>query len=495
MTTRDVDIVVLGSGFGGSLLSLILNQLDYRVALIDKGSHPRFAIGESSTPLADFVLSDLARRYDLPEVLPLASYGTWLKRYPGLNCGLKRGFSYFHHRAGEPFTTDDRNKNQLLVAASSNDTDSDTHWYRADVDLFLFELARSKGVECLDNTTVDAIRGGDLDGREQNRWQVELHNTDAILRPRYIIDASGPARVFLNEYGYADLTHQLHTRTRATYGHFENVRTFAGVLAESGIGTARHPYACDNAALHHVGKEGWMWNLRFRDGMVSAGVVTKLEKSDRTAEGVWQDWLTAYPSIAHQFADAVGTTSLIQTARLQRLAASGAGTGWFALPNTVGFVDPLHSTGIAHTLSAVERIAALFEARESPKPDSYARAIPDELRFIDRLVSGCVGSLGYPELFAAWCMVYFAAAHSCEMRRVRGESCFSNGFLGANIDELRQRIDRIHQEFHRSAPEPQAFNAVVTDAIAPYNEANLFAPAEPNMYANTAPPRNLGGTD
>jgi len=95
-------------------------------------------------------------------------------------------------------------------------------------------------------------------------------------------------------------------------------------------------------------------------------------------------------------------------------------------------------------------------------------------------------------------MVYFAAAHSCEMRRVRGETCFTGGFLGANIDDLRQRVDHICREFQREKQEPRAFRAFrafVAEAIAPFNEADLFDPAEPNMYANTAPPRNLGRSD
>ena len=38
---------------------------------MEKGRHPRFAIGESSTPVANLVLEGLARTYDLPRLLPL----------------------------------------------------------------------------------------------------------------------------------------------------------------------------------------------------------------------------------------------------------------------------------------------------------------------------------------------------------------------------------------------------------------------------------------
>lgn len=498
MTVRDVDIVVLGSGFGGSLLSLILKRLDYDVVLIDKGSHPRFAIGESSTPLADFVFSDLAQRYDLPEVLPLASYGTWLEHHPQLNCGLKRGFSYFHHRSGHPFSTDNENANQLLVAASSNDVDSDTHWFRADVDHFLFDAAHQSGVECLQDRTVESISGATGTQRTAERWCVEILGEPVPFAPRYIIDASGPAGVLLNQLGVEDCTADLKTNTRAIYSHFRGVRTFESVLADSGISTDHHPYPCDNAALHHVSADGWMWNLRFRDGTVSAGIVTTTAGPKEIADVEWNQWLRNHPSVAAQFAAATPVRPLTQTGQLQRLASLAAGTGWFALPNTVGFIDPLHSTGIAHTLSAVERIASLFEHNQEPDGARYASAIPDELRFIDEIIAGAYASIrspnseNAPELFNAWCMVYFAAAHSCEMRRVRGERCFGSGFLGAGIADLRDRVERIQQRFPELRTAPDEFQSSVAEAIAPYNGASLFSPPEPNMYANTAPPRNLG---
>ena len=61
-----MDVAVVGSGFGGSLATLgLLAWL--RVALIERGRHPRFAIGESSTPLANLLLEELSDRYDLAQ--------------------------------------------------------------------------------------------------------------------------------------------------------------------------------------------------------------------------------------------------------------------------------------------------------------------------------------------------------------------------------------------------------------------------------------------
>ena len=58
----DFDVAIVGSGFAGSLLARLLARRGLAVALVERGQHPRFALGESSTPLAALALERLARR-------------------------------------------------------------------------------------------------------------------------------------------------------------------------------------------------------------------------------------------------------------------------------------------------------------------------------------------------------------------------------------------------------------------------------------------------
>ena len=131
------DVAIIGSGFAGSLTALALRRVGYSVVLLERGRHPRFAIGESSTPLANLLLEELSDRYALTRVRPLSKWGTWQRHHPDIRCGLKRGFSFFRHDFGHPFRDDRRHARQLLVAASPHDEIGDTHWYRPDVDAFL----------------------------------------------------------------------------------------------------------------------------------------------------------------------------------------------------------------------------------------------------------------------------------------------------------------------------------------------------------------------
>ena len=141
------DIAIIGAGFGGSLMAMVARRLGRSVMLIERGTHPRFAIGESTTPLANLLLQQLAEEYDLPQLLPFRRWGEWQREHSGIGCGLKRGFSFFHHTLGQAFSDDEQRSRQLLVAASPRDEVADTHWFRADFDHHLVNEAQRLGVE------------------------------------------------------------------------------------------------------------------------------------------------------------------------------------------------------------------------------------------------------------------------------------------------------------------------------------------------------------
>src|SRR5437667_1219818 len=107
------DLAILGSGFGGSLLAMVGRRLGLSTLLLERGTHPRFAIGESTSPLANLLLEELAQRYDLPRLLPFATYGTWKRAHPEVTVGLKRGFSFYRHETGKPFAADPEHMDQL----------------------------------------------------------------------------------------------------------------------------------------------------------------------------------------------------------------------------------------------------------------------------------------------------------------------------------------------------------------------------------------------
>src|SRR5579884_3571595 len=125
--TERCEVAIIGSGFAGSLMARVLAVLGFHVVLLERGTHPRFAIGESTTPLANLSLERLARRYDMPDCRQLAAHGRWIESYPQLRRGLKRGFTFYRHHPGVSADAVRLAKERLLVAASPHAGVSDTH--------------------------------------------------------------------------------------------------------------------------------------------------------------------------------------------------------------------------------------------------------------------------------------------------------------------------------------------------------------------------------
>lgn len=189
MVKKSFDFLIVGSGFAGSITAMILKQKGFRVCVIEREVHPRFAVGESSTPIADMILREFSNEYDLPFLKNLSRYGSWQKHYPEVLCGLKRGFSYYAHRADMKFSSDQDHSNELLVSASENDENSDTNWLRSDVDYFLVKEARKLGIQVEENASLERL------SREHRIWNAEIKIGTQIetLTCNWVIDATGSA--------------------------------------------------------------------------------------------------------------------------------------------------------------------------------------------------------------------------------------------------------------------------------------------------------------
>ena len=427
---KTFDLVITGSGFAGSLLAMIARRQGHSVALIERGKHPRFAIGESSTPLANLLLEELAARYDLPRIASFSNWGTWQSAYPHLPCGLKRGFTFLHHQFDKPWTEDAERRSELLVAASPHDTIADTHWYRADFDHFFVREAQDFGAEYFDETALERIS---WDG-EHARIEGTRHGRPLSLRARFVIDASGPKGFLHRTLGLQPVDFDHLPATQALYSHFTGVRHCAGTLHHA----KDAPYPIDDAALHHVFEGGWLWVLRFNNGITSAGVAATGQLADEFnfAEGLpaWNRLLERLLGVREQFAAAVAVLPFVHAPRLSFQSSQIAGSCWALLPSAAGFLDPLLSTGFPLTLLGVARLAgALEEDWSSPRfterLESYAAQTREELLTAERLVAALYANMSNFPAFAALSLLYFAAASFSETARRLGRPELAGAFL------------------------------------------------------------------
>jgi len=466
------DIAIVGSGFAGSLMAMICHRLGRSVILLERGKHPRFTIGESSTPLTNLLLEELALRYDLPAIAPLAKWGTWQASYPDVTCGLKRGFSFFHHVLGQP-DQDDR-EHQLLVAASPNDRIADTHWYRPEFDHLFVKEAQKLGIEYLEEAELSQV--------SQCEDEVRLSGPGLDIRARFVIDASGPRGFLHRALGLPELRVPDMPQTQALYSHFTGVGLY-GDAAET------PPYPIDAAAVHHVFDGGWIWVLQFNNGVTSAGVAATSEAAERLrlqdGESAWDNLLARMPRVRAQFAVARKTRPFTYVPHLSFRSGVTSGKRWVMLPSAAGFVDPLLSTGFAMTLLGVSRLAEVIATDWGTQAFScqvrnVAERSDAELLAAGRLIGSLYRSMGRFPVFASVSLLYFTAVIYSETVRRLGKPELAQTFLlhddayfGARCREFYGRVDWA---------ESKAFCDEIVRAIEPLNLAGLGDARRRNWY-------------
>jgi FADH2 O2-dependent halogenase len=489
----ECDVLILGSSFSGSLLAWILAARGMRVLVIDRGRHPRFAIGESSTPAADLILADLAARHRLPELAPLARWGSWQATYPDLGCGKKRGFSYFHHRLGEPFRDTPDHAASLLVAASATDAGSDTHWLRADVDTFFCASAARAGAIVREECELAGIERG------AGRWRVrfaDARDGESGAREQahapFLIDATGGGGALADVLGMTSLDDTLLTRRGAIYSHFRGIGSWDGLQEAAGNVSTTSPFRSDDAAQHHCIDGGWMWILRFRDDLASVGFVQPTDVcrgweagGAPSRDAAWRGLVSAYPSLAELFEGSRAVRPLGLIPRMSRLWSRASGEGFAMLPTTAGFVDPLHSTGIAHALSGVQRLAELLlaESFDEEAWQAYGVAVIDEVTWIDQLVSACYAVLPDFDRFRLSCTLFFLATVAAERGYARGETTASQGFLAARHTPLRTALAAARRDLVAGG---KLDADRLRDRLAPFDPVGLLDPAARHRFAHTA---------
>jgi tetracycline 7-halogenase / FADH2 O2-dependent halogenase len=447
-------------------MAMIAHQLGLSVVLLERGRHPRVTIGESTTPLSNLLLERLSVTYDLPRIAPLAKWGSWQRTYPEISCGLKRGFSFFHEDG------------QLLVAASPHDDIADTHWYRADVDHFLVNEAQRLGVEYHDDTRIESLDfaedGATLVGR----------TGDAGFRfhAGFLIDATGPRGFLHRALHLGEATLPGVPATDSLYCHFTGV-------GHTEAGRDAPPYPVDDAAVHHVFEGGWVWVLRFNNGVTSAGVAATQRVARELALGegepAWQRLLERLPALKSQFKHAVACQPFRHMPALSFRSRTVTGERWAMLPSAAGFVDPLMSTGFALTLMGIERLGQIFQSGDPAEGlSSYAQQTDSELLAACRLVGALYATMGNFPAFTAVSLLYFAAVSFSESAVRLGKPELARGFL---LDEhpafgpaARVLLERAYKL--KGAADTTAFTDTVLRLIEPFNLGRFGDPARRNWY-------------
>jgi FADH2 O2-dependent halogenase len=371
------DVAILGAGMAGGMLGTVLARHGVSVLLVDAGTHPRFAVGESTIPYTSAMTNIIAARYDVPEIEPLASFrGIQDKISP--MCGRKQNFGFVYHREGRP--QDPEQINQLVIPEWQR---TESHLFRQDSDAYLFNVAVGYGAEPRLDTRITGIEIDPGSGVLLRSARGEE------FRARYLVDGSGYRSPVAGAFGLRDEPTRARAHSRTLFTHMVGVTPFDDAAAAR---AHKQPNPWHHGTLHHVFDGGWLWVIPFdnHDGslnpLCSVGLTVDervFPKPDLPPQQEFDAFLRRFPEIAEQFSGARAVRPWVSTGRLQYSASRTVGDRYCLTSHAAGFIDALYSRGLTNTLEVVNALAWRLIAAARDGDWSTER-----FAYIDRLQQG-----------------------------------------------------------------------------------------------------------
>ena len=376
------DVIILGSGLGGSLLATVLAKQGVKTLVLEKGQHPRFAIGESTTPTATLMFKTIGERFDIPEIAQLGNFWSASTNY-GNSLGIKHAFSFLTHEQGK--LQDPRKANQLPTLSALG---SDMHLFRQDSDAAMVNVAISYGADVLQNTEVVDF--------ELDALPVRLKTSDGqSYAGQFLVDASGFGSPVVRKLGLRDQVCRYDkTRSRTIFTHLVNVANYDELVPprEHGFRFPTH-----QGTTHHLFEGGWCWVIPFNNhrrstnracsvGLNLSCDVYPAQNRPHAEQEFWQI-VNQYPSIKRHFQHARPIQPWIGTDRMQFSCRETVGEHWVLMPHAAGFIDPLFSAGLPQTLSAVYELGRMLAEGRRPC-DKYRASVENSFQIADQLVGG-----------------------------------------------------------------------------------------------------------
>ncbi|HYO12421.1 MAG TPA: tryptophan 7-halogenase [Thermoanaerobaculia bacterium] len=420
MKNERFDVAILGSGLAGSVLAAVLGKQGFRVLLLEKGTHPRFAIGEAMLPQSSMLLWILGQQYDVPEILNLSSTERILQNVSP-TCGCKKTIGFLYHEEDE---RQDPAKSHLLVPPATPLV-SESHLYRQEIDLYMLNAALRYGAVYRDKTDVQ---------------EFDIRDDGVVLRTdggeefhaRFLVDGSGHKSPVATKFGLRQAEPPLKTHSRTIFTHMVGVKRYDDTLRDDEKpGLSRNWY---EGTLHHIFDGGWFWIIPFdnekgsENPLCSIGLTLDMRKYPHRGVPPQQELesiVARYPSIAAHLEGAEAVRPWVGTGRLQYSSTTSVGNRFFLMAHAHGFIDALYSRGLISTFETIH--ALVPRLIEALKADDFAverfehpRQLQEAmLHANDRMVFNSYRSFAHYPMWNAWVRVWLANVLFGDLRLFR----------------------------------------------------------------------------
>lgn len=351
---ESADVVVIGSGPGGSTTAALLAKRGHHVVVIEKERFPRYHIGESLVPGLHPIFAEL----DASDELENAGFR---KKY---------GITMLWGRNREPWSVD------FAEAGKAGQYDYIYQVKRAEFDNVLMRQARIHGACVIEEANVTDVIF------EEDRCVGVRHTVNGSdqvseIRARMVVDASGQARVLGRRLKLVEWHDDL--KNVAMWSYFQGHLTYPG-------------RAAGNILVENM-PDGWLWFIPFSDNTVSVGWVspaTEVAKTPMSPHDLLEEKIADSVEVSRMLAPARRAGGIRTTRDWSYTCRRFGGPGYLLVGDAAAFVDPLFSTGVMLAMkgasTAAENISTILAepVRETELTGNYEDSYR---KFLDVVIS------------------------------------------------------------------------------------------------------------
>lgn len=415
---KTYDLAIIGGGIGGSMLAAAMARNGIEVIVLEAGSYPKFAIGESMILETSEIMRSLALVFDVPE-LEHFSAEHFIPVIGGSH-GVKRHFSYVPHREGKKA----QHKDVVQAIIPERPYGHELHLFRQDSDYYFAKVAMKYGADLRQNTPVADVR------IDESGVDIET-KAGALIKANYVVDAGGFRSLLAQKHGLRRTDMQTHTR--GLFTHMSGVCSFhdrAATHTKMGL-----PYSLAEGTLHHVFDGGWLWVIPFNNhqnstnDLCSVGLLLDPRMHgptpNITPEEEFDEFIQRFPDIGTHLEGAQAVRKWVRADRLQYSSSEVVGDRFCLMGHAAGFIDPLFSKGLYTTLASVHSFGQEFLAAHKGGDYSrraFLRVEEQTLRYVrsnDRLVANAIKSFGHSNLWRVYSVIWILGAY-LELVRLTG---------------------------------------------------------------------------
>jgi tetracycline 7-halogenase / FADH2 O2-dependent halogenase len=407
----DFDVIVVGTGISGTIISSILARQGHSVLMLDEGSHPRYTIGESTIPQTSQLIQLLSRDYDVPELAVLGLKAPKaIREQIAPTSGIKRIFGFAYHHVGQEH-------DPKLAHQFGNVWRDENHLFRQDIDTWLFNLALKYGCQQRQSVKIESVE------TDASGARVALADGQRFTA-KFVIDGSGHKSLLAAKFGLRDNPCQMVSNTRSLFTHMIGVKEFEEVAPTC----MTHPWKV--GTLHHLFKRGWFWVIPFNnwEGSTNPLVSVGVTVDDREypldpkldIEEEFCQFLERLPSVKKQFENAQSVRPWVRSRRIQYSSKRTIGPRFALLSHTAGFVDPLFSRGLISTMENIRELLEVLLPALKDGDFTESRFEPVDVQqklalgFADKMVRAAYASWDDFELWNLWVRVWAIGVHAAE---------------------------------------------------------------------------------